>query len=303
MAKQSQGGAPAPSPSACCGPFLFPLSPCSTPARAPPPSSLPSLSLPLRAAKNNVVIAYKDMAHTNSYGLIRGLQFAGFITQYYGLVLDLLLLGLTRASGECGVVGRLAAAAAGGRGRGARGAGEEMGGRATGQWQAPCKGSRVLGRAPCASGRARGLRQPMRDGPAMAEKRTDGFTGQQCSTQWTGLRVRSRRSAPAEIAGPPNMPNEFLTFRDARTEARHPIRLYQRYLNKVGIGPRRSGTQRGQVPGADRVRRGGAQRSGAGRGGVKFPGQSRQRRGAQRAPPRLGPCARSPPSLLPAPPA
>lgn len=39
-------------------------------------------------------------AHTNSYGLIRGLQFAGFVTQYYGLVLDLLLLGLTRASGE-----------------------------------------------------------------------------------------------------------------------------------------------------------------------------------------------------------
>lgn len=51
------------------------------------------------AAKNNVVIAYKDMAHTNSYGIIRGLQFASFITQYYGLVLDLLLLGLTRGSG------------------------------------------------------------------------------------------------------------------------------------------------------------------------------------------------------------
>lgn len=35
-------------------------------------------------AKNNIVIAYKDMAHTNSYGLIRGLQFASFIVQYYG---------------------------------------------------------------------------------------------------------------------------------------------------------------------------------------------------------------------------
>ncbi|KAL4423860.1 hypothetical protein ABPG75_001161 [Micractinium tetrahymenae] len=87
-------------------------------------------------SKNNVVISYKDMAHTNSYGIIRGLQFASFITQYYGLVLDLLLLGLTRAS---------------------------------------------------------------------------------------------------EIAGPPNLPNEFLTFRDARTEMRHPIRLYQRYTNKVHI--------------------------------------------------------------------
>lgn len=32
-------------------------------------------------AKNNIVIAYKDMAHTNSYGLIRGLQFSSFIVQ------------------------------------------------------------------------------------------------------------------------------------------------------------------------------------------------------------------------------
>lgn len=49
-------------------------------------------------SKNNVTIAYKDMSHTNSYGIIRGLQFASFITQYYGLMLDLLVLGLTRAS-------------------------------------------------------------------------------------------------------------------------------------------------------------------------------------------------------------
>lgn len=38
------------------------------------------------------------MMHTNSYGFIRGLQFASFVVQYYGLVLDLLVLGLTRAS-------------------------------------------------------------------------------------------------------------------------------------------------------------------------------------------------------------
>lgn len=85
-------------------------------------------------AKNNIVIAYKDMSHTNGYGLIRGLQFASFVTQYYGLILDLLLLGLTRAS---------------------------------------------------------------------------------------------------EVAGPPQMPNEFLTFRDVKTETRHPVRLYTRYINKV----------------------------------------------------------------------
>lgn len=32
------------------------------------------------------------------YGLLRGLQFASFVVQYYGLVLDLLLLGLSRAA-------------------------------------------------------------------------------------------------------------------------------------------------------------------------------------------------------------
>ncbi|KAF7255034.1 hypothetical protein EG68_08398 [Paragonimus skrjabini miyazakii] len=53
-------------------------------------------------AKNNVVINYKDMNHTNSYGIIRGLQFASFITQYFGLVLDLLVLGLERAAEMCG---------------------------------------------------------------------------------------------------------------------------------------------------------------------------------------------------------
>jgi pre-mRNA-processing factor 8 len=86
-------------------------------------------------AKNNVVIAYKDMAHTNSYGVVRGLQFASFVFQYYGLVLDLLLLGLTRAT---------------------------------------------------------------------------------------------------EIAGPPQMPNQYLCYKDSATEARHPIRLYTRYVDKVG---------------------------------------------------------------------
>ena len=44
-------------------------------------------------AKNNVVVNYKDMNHTNSYGIVRGLQFASFIVQYYGLVcVDIILL-------------------------------------------------------------------------------------------------------------------------------------------------------------------------------------------------------------------
>ena len=31
------------------------------------------------------------------------------------------------------------------------------------------------------------------------------------------------------------VPNEFLTFRDVRTEVRHPIRLYSRNIDKVHI--------------------------------------------------------------------
>ncbi|KAJ9495527.1 pre-mRNA-splicing factor 8 [Exophiala xenobiotica] len=56
-------------------------------------------------SKNNVQLNYKDMNHTNSYGLIRGLQFSGFVFQYYGLVIDLLLLGLQRASELAGPPG------------------------------------------------------------------------------------------------------------------------------------------------------------------------------------------------------
>ena len=74
------------------------------------------------------------MNHTNGYGLIRGLQFASFIFQYYGLILDLLVLGLQRAS---------------------------------------------------------------------------------------------------EMAGPVNMPNDFLQFSSVATETRHPIRLYTRYIDKI----------------------------------------------------------------------
>lgn len=85
-------------------------------------------------SKNNIVLAFKDMMHTNTYGLIRGLQFASFLYQYYSLILDLLLLGLTRAS---------------------------------------------------------------------------------------------------EIAGPPEMPNSYLTFHDTHAETRHPIRLYTRYVDKI----------------------------------------------------------------------
>eukprot|EP00003_Mantamonas_plastica_P002274 TRINITY_DN1171_c0_g2_i1.p1 TRINITY_DN1171_c0_g2~~TRINITY_DN1171_c0_g2_i1.p1 ORF type:complete len:2133 (-),score=716.59 TRINITY_DN1171_c0_g2_i1:101-6499(-) len=87
-------------------------------------------------AKNNVLLNYKDMNHTNHYGLIRGLQFASFVVQYYGLILDLLMLGLGRAS---------------------------------------------------------------------------------------------------ELAGPPQLPNEFLSYHDAETQTKHPIRLYVRYIDRFWV--------------------------------------------------------------------
>eukprot|EP00746_Dinoflagellata_sp_MGD_P153981 gnl/MRDRNA2_/MRDRNA2_84578_c0_seq1.p1 gnl/MRDRNA2_/MRDRNA2_84578_c0~~gnl/MRDRNA2_/MRDRNA2_84578_c0_seq1.p1 ORF type:complete len:2332 (+),score=9.13 gnl/MRDRNA2_/MRDRNA2_84578_c0_seq1:810-6998(+) len=86
--------------------------------------------------KNNVVVSYKDMSHTNSYGIVRGLQFASFIIQYYGLIIDLLLLGLTRAN---------------------------------------------------------------------------------------------------DIAGGIKLPNDFLSFKNDRIEKRHPIRFYQRYIDRVHV--------------------------------------------------------------------
>ena len=110
---------------AACLPVRGPLGlQVFTPPGAPPPP-------PLLAAKNNVVISYKDMAHTNSYGLIRGLQFASFVTQYYGLVLDLLLLGLTRSSGALST-----------------GVGAGAGARAVGNQEVGAWGARSCARAP-----------------------------------------------------------------------------------------------------------------------------------------------------------
>ncbi|KAJ1734331.1 hypothetical protein LPJ61_001133, partial [Coemansia biformis] len=56
-------------------------------------------------AKNNVVIGFKDMSHVNAYGMLRGLQFAPFMFQYYAMIIDLLVLGLPRASEMAGPPG------------------------------------------------------------------------------------------------------------------------------------------------------------------------------------------------------
>ena len=37
----------------------------------------------------------------------------------------------------------------------------------------------------------------------------------------------------SEMAGPPQLPNDFLTFQDVETESSHPIRLYSRYIDRV----------------------------------------------------------------------
>ena len=37
------------------------------------------------------------------------------------------------------------------------------------------------------------------------------------------------------MAGPPQLPNDFLTYQDEDTEVVHPIRLYSRYINRVHI--------------------------------------------------------------------
>ncbi|OVF08136.1 putative U4/U6-U5 snRNP complex subunit [Clavispora lusitaniae] len=55
-------------------------------------------------SKNNVSLSYKDMNHVNQFGLIRGLQFGSFIYQYYCLAIDLLILGLDRATELAGPV-------------------------------------------------------------------------------------------------------------------------------------------------------------------------------------------------------
>ena len=37
------------------------------------------------------------------------------------------------------------------------------------------------------------------------------------------------------MAGPPQRPNEYLSFQDVETETSHPIRLYTRYFDKIYI--------------------------------------------------------------------
>lgn len=74
------------------------------------------------------------MSHRNQYGIIRGLNFSSFVFQYYCLIIDLLLLGLDRAS---------------------------------------------------------------------------------------------------EIAGSPQIPNDYLKFKNLEVEQSHPIRMYTRYVDKV----------------------------------------------------------------------
>lgn len=53
-------------------------------------------------AKNNIVASYKDMIHTNACGVIPGLHFSSLVLQFYGLLVDLLILGLQQAAEMAG---------------------------------------------------------------------------------------------------------------------------------------------------------------------------------------------------------
>ena len=39
----------------------------------------------------------------------------------------------------------------------------------------------------------------------------------------------------SEMAGPPQMPDDFLSFQDVDTEVSYPIRLYSRYMDRFHI--------------------------------------------------------------------
>lgn len=39
----------------------------------------------------------------------------------------------------------------------------------------------------------------------------------------------------SEMAGPPQIPNDFLSYQDVETEVAHPIRLYSRYIDRIHI--------------------------------------------------------------------
>ena len=39
----------------------------------------------------------------------------------------------------------------------------------------------------------------------------------------------------SELAGPVSTPNEFMQFADAKTELRHPVRIYMRYIDKIYV--------------------------------------------------------------------
>ncbi|THU98887.1 PROCN-domain-containing protein [Dendrothele bispora CBS 962.96] len=56
----------------------------------------------LRGCTPAPVQSIPDTAHTNALGLFHGLQFSAFVFQYYGLVHDLLILGLQHASETAG---------------------------------------------------------------------------------------------------------------------------------------------------------------------------------------------------------
>uniref|UniRef100_A0A0M3HZ85 MPN domain-containing protein n=1 Tax=Ascaris lumbricoides TaxID=6252 RepID=A0A0M3HZ85_ASCLU len=179
-------------------------------------------------AKNNVLINYKDMNHTNSFGIIRGLQFASFVVQYYGLVLDLLVLGLRRASEIAGPPqsyrdGHIAAV------------GKCLFARLSSILfrlivdhniadYMTAKNNVLINYKDMNHTNSFGIIRGLQFASFVVQ-----YYGLVLDLLVLGLRRAS------EIAGPPQCPNEFLTYQDIATETSHPIRLYCRYIDKVWI--------------------------------------------------------------------
>lgn len=49
-------------------------------------------------SRHNTTVSYKDMSFLNQIGLLHGALNTGFLVQYWGLIIDLLFMGLERAS-------------------------------------------------------------------------------------------------------------------------------------------------------------------------------------------------------------
>lgn len=53
-------------------------------------------------SRYNTVISFKDMSIVNQIGILQGIDVSGFLVHFWGLIIDLLFIGLERASDYIG---------------------------------------------------------------------------------------------------------------------------------------------------------------------------------------------------------